>query len=217
MKSEMKAAIPLFIYMSIVGAKICRDELLCMDQYADDMEVTELKYNLTAIKSTFVENRILRTIYFQKNGFQEINGNPSSVELELNEYAYGEGYEFKQQYGPIIPTACLKEMKVPGHIAVGLFVSEYDSRGYLFNDKKSFFYARSRKLSGKFICSGLGFKSGECSITETKWKYEIPYEGILVNKKSNCECGKVSGMLLRNTDFSTMIKVLEKSEKFTFH
>ena len=87
MKSEMKAAIPLFICMSIVGAKICRDELLCMDQYADDMEVTELKYNLTAIKSTFVENRILRTIYFQKNGFQEINGNPSSVELELNEYA----------------------------------------------------------------------------------------------------------------------------------
>ena len=211
----MKATILLFVFITIASGKISLDEL-CGDQYTDDMEVTELKYNLTGIKSTFVENRILRSLNFQKKGFPEISSNPSSIEYELFEYAYGEGYEFKQQYGPIIPTVCLKEMKVPNHIAVGLFVTEYDSRTYSFNEKNDFFYARSSKLSGKFICSASGFKSGECSIIETKWIYEIPYEGILVNKENDCKCGNVYGMLVRHADFSTMIKILEKSDRVIF-
>ena len=211
----MKATIPLFVLITIASGKICIDET-CSNQYADDMEVTELKYNLTGIKSTFVENRVLRTIYFQKKGFPEISRNPSSIEYDLLEYANGEGYEFKQQHGPIIPVACLKEMKVPDHIAVGLFVTKHDSRRYSFNEKNKFFYARSSKLSGKFICSDLGFKLGECSIIETKWIYKIPYEGILVKKEGNCKCGKVSGMLVRHADFSTMIKILEKSERVIF-
>ena len=58
--------------------------------------------------------------------------------------------------------------------------------------------------------------SGECSIIETKWVYQIPYEGKLINEENDCECGKVSGMLVRHTDFSAMIKVLEKREGFKF-
>ena len=211
----MKTAILLYVFISFVNGEICR-KVFCEDNYAGEMKVTELKYNLTDVNSTFVENRVLKTMYFQKKGFSEIHRNPSSMEFELYEYTYGEGYEFKQGVSQVIPSACLKKMKVPNHIAVGLFIPEYDSRRYRFEEKTSFFHARNSKLSGKFICSGSGFMSGECSIIETKWVYQIPYEGKLINEENDCECGKVSGMLVRHTDFSTMIKVLEKREGFKF-
>ena len=211
----MKAAILLYVFISFVNGEICR-KIFCEDTYAGEMKVTELKYNLTNINSTFAENRILKTMYFQKKGFSKIHGNPSSMELELYEYTYGEGYEFKQGVGEFIPAACLNKMKVPDHIAVGLFIPEYDLKRYRFDEKTRFFHARSSKLSGKIICSGSGFQSGECSIIETKWIYQIPYEGKLINEENDCECGRVSGVLVRHTDFSTMIRILEKREGFLF-
>ena len=133
----MKTAILLYVFISFVNGEICR-KVFCEDNYAGEMKVTELKYNLTDVNSTFVENRVLKTMYFKKKGFSEIHRNPSSMEFELYEYTYGEGYEFKQGVGEVIPSACLNKMKVPNHIAVGLFIPEYDSRRYRFEEKPVF-------------------------------------------------------------------------------
>ena len=212
----MTATVLLFVSISYVAGRICRD-VLCGDQCAANMEVIELKYNLSSIKSTFVESRVLKSIYFRKKGFSDIYDNPSRIEFELHEYSFGEGYEFKQGNSQIIPVACLRKMKISDHISLGQFVSEFDlTRDYEFDEREKFFHAHSTELSEKFICSGSGFKSSQCSVIETKWICEIPYEGKLLNNESDCECANVSGKFVRHTDFSTMVKVTKKRNGFEF-
>ena len=66
----MKTAILLYVFISFVNGEICR-KVFCEDNYAGEMKVTELKYNLTDVNSTFVENRVLKTMYFQKKVSQK--------------------------------------------------------------------------------------------------------------------------------------------------
>lgn len=51
--------------------------------------------------------------------------------------------EVQQWGGQIIAVICLKETKIADHIAVGLFLTVFDSRRYSFNEKNNFFYTRS--------------------------------------------------------------------------
>ena len=207
----MKAEILLYVFLPFVNSHICR-EIFCKDHYASEMKVTRLQYNLTNAKSAFVESRILKTISFRKIAYNMRYHNPSNIVFDLNEYAYGEGYEFKQGGGQFIPAATLKKMRVPNHKSEGLFAPEYDSRKFRFDKVTNFFHAQNTKLSRKCTCSGMDFHSSQCSIIETKWIYLIPYDGTLINKKKDCECGSVSGNLIYHTDFSVMIKIREKIE-----
>ena len=118
------------------------------------------------LENSLIENFIFCAVYFQKKGFtMTIHGNPSTMEFELNELNVWRRLRVQTK----------KNMKLSDHVAAGLLIHEYDSRRYRFDKKTSFFPARNSKLSGKFICSGLGFQSDECSIIETKWRYQIPY------------------------------------------
>ena len=94
----MKAEILLYVFQTLVNSHICR-EIFCKDHYASEMKVTRLQYNLTNGKSAFVENRILKTISFRKTAYNMRYNNPSNIVFDLNEYAYEEGYEFKQGGG----------------------------------------------------------------------------------------------------------------------
>lgn len=59
-----------------------------------------------------------------------------------------------------------------------------------------------------------GSKSGQCSVI--KWIYQISYEGTLLNKESDWECGNLLGILVRYNDYLTITKVAEKRNGFVF-
>ena len=118
------------------------------------------------LENSLIANFIFCAVYFQKKRFHNDNTWQS-----IDYGVWTEWIECMEN----VTSSNKKNMKLPDHIAAGLFIQEYDSRRYRFDKKTSFFPARNSKLSGKFICSGLGFQSDECSIIETKWRYQIPY------------------------------------------
>ena len=46
--------------------------------------------------------------------------------------------------------------------------------------------------------------------------YQILYEGTLLNKESDWECGNLLGILVRHNDYLTITKVAEKRNGFVF-